>query len=664
MSDNLAKAEAAKAEGNTALSAGDAPGAIAKYGEGLAALGLEAETNMREQNTGDDKLDDEMELKLAGVLLSNRSAAFARAGDWPKAFGDGQRCAGLRPKWAKGWMRAGAALMALGQIEQAAQLYANGAQAEDSTEVEKQQCADGLKQAQDLYVKQMEALAKQKQAAQAKESPAPAGGAAASGAAGGSAPPAGADPLAAALQGDILAKLGAKPETAALIGDPEVQAMLREIQADPAKLNEHMSDQRVMACVAALMGVHIPTREEAEYEARKREAEEDERRRRARRAREEAEKRAKEAEEAATLEKLSPAQRDALAAKERGNAAYRARNFAGALEHYTEAIGLDPGNNVFLNNRAAVHLEIGDFEAAREDTQRALDQESAKSGAARDDTVVARAQLRLGNICAKRAQFAQAIAFYEKSLVNARTSGTLKALQSAQRELGRQERAARVDDAGALAKKAEGNSLFGESRIPEALRAYSDAIGLSPDDADKEVFAAMDPLARHSLAVLFNNRAACYMKMSEPLLGIKDCERALKLSPKFVKAQTRKGHLHFNMKEYQQAMESYDKALQLSEETEDKALRDAQETEIRESVTKTMYAMNVRDSQQGDQPDEATIRAAQRDPEIQQILSDPVMQQILQDMQTDPACISDHMANPLVAGKIQKLIGAGILRVR
>lgn len=38
------------------------------------------------------------------------------------------------------------------------------------------------------------------------------------------------------------------------------------------------------------------------------------------------------------------------------------------------------------------------------------------------------------------------------------------------------------------------------------------------------------------------------------------------------------------------------------------------------------------------------------------------MVQILNDMQSDPKAVANHMRNPAVAAKIQKLIAAGILR--
>jgi len=46
-----------------------------------------------------------------------------------------------------------------------------------------------------------------------------------------------------------------------------------------------------------------------------------------------------------------------------------------------------------------------------------------------------------------------------------------------------------------------------------------------------------------------------------------------------------------------------------------------------------------------------------------QILSDPVMQSILQQAKNDPAALNEHMKNPGIRSKIQKLIAAGVIRV-
>jgi stress-induced-phosphoprotein 1 len=49
--------------------------------------------------------------------------------------------------------------------------------------------------------------------------------------------------------------------------------------------------------------------------------------------------------------------------------------------------------------------------------------------------------------------------------------------------------------------------------------------------------------------------------------------------------------------------------------------------------------------------------------QIMSIMQDPVMQTILQQAQSDPAALQEHMRNPGVRAKIQKLVAAGVIRV-
>lgn len=51
----------------------------------------------------------------------------------------------------------------------------------------------------------------------------------------------------------------------------------------------------------------------------------------------------------------------AMAAKEAGNAAYKAKDFTKALEHYTKALGI-MFDVSFVTNRAAVYYEMGEYE--------------------------------------------------------------------------------------------------------------------------------------------------------------------------------------------------------------------------------------------------------------------------------------------------------------
>jgi stress-induced-phosphoprotein 1 len=45
------------------------------------------------------------------------------------------------------------------------------------------------------------------------------------------------------------------------------------------------------------------------------------------------------------------------------------------------------------------------------------------------------------------------------------------------------------------------------------------------------------------------------------------------------------------------------------------------------------------------------------------IMQDPVMQSILQQAQSNPQALQEHMQNPSVRAKIQKLMAAGVIRV-
>ena len=59
--------------------------------------------------------------------------------------------------------------------------------------------------------------------------------------------------------------------------------------------------------------------------------------------------------------------------KEKGNAAYSAKEFEKAIEHYSKAIELDPNNIVYLLNRSAVYLAGGEYEKCVEECDAAVE---------------------------------------------------------------------------------------------------------------------------------------------------------------------------------------------------------------------------------------------------------------------------------------------------
>ena len=66
---------------------------------------------------------------------------------------------------------------------------------------------------------------------------------------------------------------------------------------------------------------------------------------------------------------------DKVAAKKAMNAAnvdFKAKNFKGSLEKYTEAIKLDPDESTYPSNRANVHLKLKQWKEAETDATTAL----------------------------------------------------------------------------------------------------------------------------------------------------------------------------------------------------------------------------------------------------------------------------------------------------
>ncbi|KAF8607480.1 hypothetical protein BDV93DRAFT_269181 [Ceratobasidium sp. AG-I] len=121
-----------------------------------------------------------------------------------------------------------------------------------------------------------------------------------------------------------------------------------------------------------------------------------------------------------------------------------------------------------------------------------------------------------------------------------------------------------------------------------------------------------------------------------------------------VKAYIRKSNILFAMREYTKAMEAAQEASNV--DTEKQHTR-----EIEQQMDKTARELY---NQQAGETDEETLQRAMRDPEVASIMNDPIMQSILQQAQQNPAALQDHMKNPGVSKKIQKLVAAGIIKTR
>jgi stress-induced-phosphoprotein 1 len=135
--------------------------------------------------------------------------------------------------------------------------------------------------------------------------------------------------------------------------------------------------------------------------------------------------------------------------------------------------------------------------------------------------------------------------------------------------------------------------------------------------------------------------------------ALKDAEKCLAIDPNFVKGYARKGTIHHFMKEYHKALECYEKGLKLDTENKD----------CKEGKMKTLSAIQT-GAYSGDKPDEERVRHAMADPEIQALMRDPRIVQVLKDMQENPAAAQGALRDPFINTAINKLIAAGIIKMR
>nr|KAG5687174.1 hypothetical protein BaRGS_033061 [Batillaria attramentaria] len=257
----------------------------------------------------------------------------------------------------------------------------------------------------------------------------------------------------------------------------------------------------------------------------------------------------------------------ALEEKEKGNAAYKKKDFETALSHYEKAFELDPTNITFLTNRAAVFFEQKEYDKCIAECDKAV--EIGREHRA-DFTLIAKAFARAGNACVKKEDYRTALTYFNKSLSEHRAEDVVKKAKEVEAKLKEQERLSYINPELAQQEKEKGNACFQKGDYPTAVKHYTEAIKRNPEDAK-----------------LFSNRAACYTKLMEFDLALKDSEQCIRLDPTFT-------------------LDGYRRAV----------------------------------VEEGSNP-EAVRQRAMGDPEVQAILADPAMQMILDQMSKDPKAVRE-----------------------
>lgn len=94
--------------------------------------------------------------------------------------------------------------------------------------------------------------------------------------------------------------------------------------------------------------------------------------------------------------------------------------------------------------------------------------------------------------------------------------------------------------------KEEGNKCVKAANFTEAILHYTHAIKLSPSDA-----------------ILYSNRSLAFLKQQQYYYANEDADRAIALNPTWAKGYYRKAEVHMAVGQYDTALLSYGRALQL-----------------------------------------------------------------------------------------------------
>ncbi|RMD42962.1 hypothetical protein DV735_g2149, partial [Chaetothyriales sp. CBS 134920] len=525
-------ADALKAEGNKAFAAKDFPTAVDKFSQ---AIELDPSNH---------------------VLYSNRSGAYASLKQWQKALDDANKTTKLKPDWAKGWGRKGAAQHGLGDLISAKDSFEEALKLDPANA----QAKSGL----DAVLRAIDAEMK------------------ADGVTGSADDPMGLGNMFNDPQ--LLQKLAANPKTAPFLADTAFMQKLQNLAKNPNALSQELGDPRVIQVM--------------------------------------------EDEEAIAAKK---AKADADAEKKLGTEKYKKRQFDEAIAHYSKAWELHK-DITYLTNLGAAYFEKGDYQAAIEACEKAI---SEGRQVLADFKIIAKAYARIGTAYEKLGKLDLAVENYQKSMTEHRTPEVLAKLKAAEKAKIIAERDAYVDPEKAEEARLLGAEKWKAGDWPGAVDAYTEMTKRAPNDPRG-----------------FSNRAAAMIKLLAFPSAIQDCDEAIKRDPAMVKAYLRKAQALFGMKEYTRCLDVCTEALE----------HDTTGANTREIEQQQQRALEAMYTAHAGETEEETSARIQRDPEIMSILQDPVMQSILQQAKNDPAALNEHMRNPSVRSKIQKLIASGVIR--
>jgi DnaJ family protein C protein 7 len=104
--------------------------------------------------------------------------------------------------------------------------------------------------------------------------------------------------------------------------------------------------------------------------------------------------------------------------------------------------------------------------------------------------------------------------------------------------------------------KEEGNVAFKRHNYRDAVRVYTEALALDPDNANLNM-------------QLYSNRAAAYLQLGDHSQVVADCNAALAIDPGYVKALMRRAAAYLKLERFQEAVFDYEKLKTMEPQSHD-----------------------------------------------------------------------------------------------
>lgn len=241
---------------------------------------------------------------------------------------------------------------------------------------------------------------------------------------------------------------------------------------------------------------------------------------------------------------------------------------------------------------------------------------------------------------------------------------TQKKVSSAKAETKADVPAAKTLSAAQKAKAEElkglGNKKMGDKKYQQAIDHYTQAIAI--DDKN---------------AVYWGNRAAAYSQLEKHSEAAEDSQNAINCDPEWAKGYSRLGHAQFCLGNYTEAVEAYEKGLELDpgNQSMKQSLSAAQAKAPKEENVLERTAPADPMAGLGGMPgmggpggmdfasmmnNPAFMSMAQNmmsNPAMASMMQNPAMQQAAQQMMQDPSKLSELMSDPNVANMAKQFMG-------